>query len=595
VTDISKQKWAEGIQKQRVESALESKKHLELFIDSTSHEMRNPLSAIMQCADEIVTTFTDTQVQPPQEEDREQTLDAAKTITQCAQHMKRIVDDILTISKLDSGLLVFTPIDAQPANVARHAVKMFEAEAKAASVDMTVVVDKSLRDENAEWVRLDTTRLLQVLINLITNAIKFTRLEDTRHIILSVGASSSRRNSTYSQDGREPGWLDDIQEPSMGQANWSVEIPRRISIPAVLPFSNVHFIPSSLPPDANLKADWSIGDTVNVHFSVQDSGRGLSEEEQRNLFARFSQASPRTHINYGGSGLGLFISKRLCQMHGGQIGLSSEEGGGSTFSFYIKARRTTADSKARDNTVAVFPEDLGYRPSTGSGVGESRTSSQSPLPPQNAMSDATLQSLNILIVEDNIVNQKVLAKQLRNLGHVVWTANHGGEALEFLEKTSAWRGDHERDTDLGPFSNLHERRPSRGEERIMEAPRVDLDLILLDWEMPVMDGITCVRRIRALQQPSLIQNTPAPQSPTSTLLQSASMPHPSESREDPPRLMKHIPVIGVTANARRQQIDEALEAGMDDVVSKPFRVGELADRMKGVLQSCNGGGHQKGG
>lgn len=78
------------------------------------------------------------------------------------QFILQIVDDILTISKLDSGLLVITPVDAQPESVAKHAVKMFDAEARAAKVDLSVVVDQSYRDMEVDWVSLDPTRILQV-------------------------------------------------------------------------------------------------------------------------------------------------------------------------------------------------------------------------------------------------------------------------------------------------------------------------------------------------------------------------------------------------------------------------------------------------
>jgi signal transduction histidine kinase len=136
------------------------------FIDTTSHEMRNPLSAIMQCADGILTAYTPHERQPLSpgiwSVFLEQTLDAAQTIAQCAQHMRHIVDDILTISKLDSGLLAITPVDAQPEDIVRHAVKMFEAEAKAASLELSFVVDQSYRDLQIDWVSLDPTRVLQV-------------------------------------------------------------------------------------------------------------------------------------------------------------------------------------------------------------------------------------------------------------------------------------------------------------------------------------------------------------------------------------------------------------------------------------------------
>jgi signal transduction histidine kinase len=166
VTDISKQKWAEGIQKIRTDIALESKQHLEHFIDTTSHEMRNPLSAIMQSADGILASYAAEANVPPSPYAwsvfLEQTLDAAQTIAQCAQHMRHIVDDILTISKLDSGLLVITPVDAQPESLLKHAVKMFEAEAKAARVDLSFSIDQSYREMELDWVSLDPTRLLQV-------------------------------------------------------------------------------------------------------------------------------------------------------------------------------------------------------------------------------------------------------------------------------------------------------------------------------------------------------------------------------------------------------------------------------------------------
>jgi signal transduction histidine kinase len=132
--------------------------------------MRNPLSAIMQCADGILASYTSEVSFPPSPHAwstfLEQTLDAAQTISQCAVHMRHIVDDILTISKLDSGLLVITPVDAQPESIMRHAIKMFDAEAKAARVELSHVVDASYRDMKIDWVSLDSTRLLQVSSSL---------------------------------------------------------------------------------------------------------------------------------------------------------------------------------------------------------------------------------------------------------------------------------------------------------------------------------------------------------------------------------------------------------------------------------------------
>lgn len=129
--------------------------------------MRNPLSAILQCADGILSSYLpdDENAQPTARawsDYVEQTTDAAQTIAQCAQHMRHIVDDILTISKLDSGLLIIAPINVQPESLGKHSVKMFEAEAKASGVNLSYVVNQSYRDLEVDWVSLDPTRLLQV-------------------------------------------------------------------------------------------------------------------------------------------------------------------------------------------------------------------------------------------------------------------------------------------------------------------------------------------------------------------------------------------------------------------------------------------------
>jgi signal transduction histidine kinase len=118
------------------------------------------------------------------------------------------LQDVLTMSKLDSGLLIMTPVDAQPEAIARHAVKMFEGEAKAAGISLKFSLEDSCREIIVDRVSLDPTRLLQVLIvrapaprstsqtnsskNLITNAIKFTRLEKMRKVSVSMGGSLER-------------------------------------------------------------------------------------------------------------------------------------------------------------------------------------------------------------------------------------------------------------------------------------------------------------------------------------------------------------------------------------------------------------------
>ena len=468
ITNISQQKWVEHFEKRRKEEAVELKRQQENFIDITSHEMRNPLSAILQCADEITTTLTEYRTNNHLADQHifelmDNSIDAAQTITLCAQHQKRIVDDVLTLSKLDSAMLLVTPDDVQPVTVVQRALKMFDGEVQTAGIKLDFKVDDSLKQLNVDWVRLDPSRLLQVLINLTTNAIKFTTTQSKRVITVTLGASAQR--------------------PSNGPGANGVS----------------YFQTRSERKDLTIGDDWGGGEEIFIHFAVQDTGRGLSADETKLLFLRFSQASPRTHVQYGGSGLGLFISRELVELQGGEIGVSSKAGEGSTFAFYVKARRSATPTDLKDQlpVAGIRRIALGKYPTISA---PSTAAPQAPTLERPRVEEP----LTILIVEDNLVNQRVLQKQLRNLGCIVHVANHGGECLDRLRDSTFWIG--------------HE---SHG---------LDLSVILMDLEMPVMDGLTCARKIRELEASG--------------------------------EVVRHVPIIAVTANARSEQIDTALAAGM---------------------------------
>lgn len=504
ITNISPQKFAEDLQKRRMEEAVELKRQQENFIDITSHEMRNPLSAILQCADEISSSLSEVQVQmgasPASKEQFNQefvaslttnlsevldsTIDSAQTITLCAQHQKRIVDDVLTLSKLDSALLLVTPIDVQPAGVVQTALKMFEGELQNADIKLDFRIDQSFTDLGIDWVRLDPSRLLQVLINLTTNAIKFTTTQAQRTIVVSLAASLQRPN-----EGLSP------ERPIEG-------------------LSSVSYVPtrSSRGKDPTTAPEWGTGGEVFLHFIVQDTGRGLSESEKKLLFLRFSQASPRTHVQYGGSGLGLFICRELVELQGGEIGVASEREKGSTFAFYIKGRRSSAPASGVEVSSPISSRKTSssrLRVQSAVDAAKASTTLLAAKPLSGTISPSSAKreqprNLRILIVEDNIVNQKVLAKQLQKMGCTTHMANHGGEAMDQLEDSRYWTGN--------------------------TPDALDISVILMDLEMPVMDGLTCTRKIRELQSSGY--------------------------------LTKHIPIIAITANARDEQINEARKAGV---------------------------------
>ena len=386
--------------------------------------MRNPLSAILICSDDIRETLTNHDFGQADQVVVADCIEAANNIALCVQHQKSIVDDILTVSKLDSNLLLITPVPAQPVAVVQRAMNMFRPEVQAKDIELTFHPDQSVEDLNLDWVLLDPSRLLQITVNLVTNAIKFTQAEPQRAISVHVSATP------HEPDTHGKGF---------------------------------QFVPTRGVPllDVTTGEDWGPGELVYLHVEVRDTGCGLTPEEKDQLFERFAQASPRTHAHYGGSGLGLFISRQLAELHGGQIGVSSEAGVGSTFGFFIQCKRTISSSrpimhrtitsqstdqaeKNRDLAASVSGMEI-EQPTAREILAEpgSTVKSKDAVPAAAPLVPAPVvpEVLHILVVEDNIVNQKVLAKQLRKAGCVVSTADNGLFALAEIKKTVYYKPD----------------------------------------------------------------------------------------------------------------------------------------------------------
>ncbi|KAJ8117909.1 hypothetical protein OPT61_g1005 [Boeremia exigua] len=492
VTDISSMKWAEKMQSAQLSEAIEQKRQQENFLDVISHEMRNPLNAIFQCAYELTDTIkaklNSSSLGREQTKALNESLDLATTITYCASHQKRIVDDVLTLSKLDARLLQIYPEITNPIKLFREILGLFSPEIRASSMNTNFIVGEGYNRLDLQQVMIDPNRVTQITINLLSNAIKFTKKGSKRNLEMTLNAY--------------------LEEPA--NKPMSTEY-----VPSGVQYQD----PTDLP-------EWGRGEIVYLSFSVKDSGLGMTPEEASNLFQKFSQASPRTHAQFGGSGLGLYISRNLAELHGGRIGLRSQAGFGSTFEFYVKVRRSEAlELPITPLDEATASEDLGHRIITSPAMQQVRPMQQlNQFSPESQMRSAqsspSLQT-NVLIVEDNLINQRLLRKLITKHGYNTTTANNGEEALAFIA-SSTWNPVHTMNNgDIVPT----------------------IDIVLCDIEMPVMDGKTCVRRVRQLQQERLLAH--------------------------------NIPMIAITGNARLEQVEEMRQCGFDDVITKPYKIDQL--------------------
>jgi two-component system sensor histidine kinase/response regulator len=214
-------------------------------------------------------------------------------------------------------------------------------------------------------------------------------------------------------------------------------------------------------------------DDVRVRFAVEDSGVGLTAEQCARLFRPFVQADSSTTRQFGGTGLGLSISKRLVELMGGDIGVESTPGRGSTFWFTVRFKRAAAVEQAPLAASAAPP--------------------------------ASLRGARILLAEDNPINQQVAVELLQGAGAVVDVAGNGAEALQSMQARA-------------------------------------YDAVLMDLQMPVMDGFETTRRLRALQAAGRL---PA------------------------------FPILALSAHAGAADRRQGAAAGMDDYLTKPILIDAL--------------------
>lgn len=444
----------------------------------------------------------------------------------------------------------------RPIEVVDQALKMFHNELHRSNVELDYRVGSSYGELGVEWVLLDPTRFLQILVNLLNNAVKFTKHEDSRRITVTLEACYPRPT------GKEYGVV-------------------------FAPFTPRHGAQSSVDlSDTPLDGTRTPRDGIYIYVSIKDTGVGIMQHELDHLFQRFQQASPKTYAQYGGSGLGLWISKELCAKLGGQIGVAStvtsdKSTHGSTFAFYVQAPRCASPTAQQqqietDNNVETARKvsldevkiDMSPLPSAQKEPTDTHTQLSVKPAHEKAITNGTSSSssdlptpvVRLLVVEDNLINQKVMRKQLLRAGFEVAVANHGKEALECIYPTSS---------PPPPHQNL--------------PPQPPFDVILMDVEMPIMGGLECTRIIRSREQQQT--QTQYSSSTTSTSNSDSNSDSNNSSDRDSSSSNK-LPILGVTANARAEQQTAALEAGMNCVVTKPFHMKDLFR----AIEKVRGGG-----
>lgn len=365
------------------------------FLSNMSHEIRTPLNAIIG--------FNNLLKQSPLTAEQEKHVEIVRV---ASQNLMVIINDILDVSKLESGKLELEKRPISIKAIAENVINLQSQKAKEKGLKLLLSVDQDIPVS----VTGDSTRTSQILINLIGNAIKFT---------------------------------------NQGYVELRIMEMKRTEKESL------------------------------IRFSIKDTGVGIDRQKQQIIFERFSQAETSTTRVFGGTGLGLNISKMLVAMLGGKIELESELGKGSEFSFEINFMISNAIEirKVPKNISVEYGNNLAGR--------------------------------SILVVEDNEHNQLLAQSYLNKNGSIVSLADNGAIALEMLKHHT-------------------------------------YDLILMDLQMPVMDGFTATKIIRD-------------------------------------ELKLDVPIIACSAHSLIGERQNCIEKGMNDYISKPFSEENMIDVLCSFL------------
>lgn len=359
------------------------------FLSTMSHEIRTPMNAV------IGFTHLLQQLNP-----REDQMEYIKMLKFSAENLLVLINDILDFSKIEAGRIEFEEADFNLKELISNIRLALLQKASEKDIQIKLFIDEDLPSA----IKGDPVRLGQILTNLISNAVKFTKVGK-----VTITASLTRKTDTV----------------------------------------------------------------TTIDFEVTDTGIGIEPEKINHIFESFTQASSATTRKFGGTGLGLTITRRLLELMGSQIKVKSEFGRGSTFYFSLdmkNSEKNFADQKNNEYTVET----------------------------------KSLKGVKLLIAEDNQINV-ILAKQYMRLWDIECDVAENGEIALMLVQNGHY------------------------------------DMVLMDLQMPEMDGYQTTIAIRNL----------------------------------PDEKYKKLPIVALTASAMLDIKDQAFVVGMNDYISKPFNPDEL--------------------
>jgi len=395
--DITDRKALELELNEAREIAEQSVRTKEAFLANMSHEIRTPMNAIIGMGRQLEKTDL-----------QEQQRFFLNTINMASDHLLVVINDVLDISKIEAGKLELENTGFNLSEVLQHVVRVMQPRAEEKGLELKVNLDKNI----APVLIGDSHRINQVLLNLISNAVKFTE---------------------------------------KGGVTISVVLDEKIAQKQV------------------------------VEFSIKDTGIGISTEFVDHIFDKFSQEERATARKYGGTGLGMAITKELVELMQGHISINSKKGAGTEI-------------------LIELPFQVG-------------DSNDLPKANKDFSDTASLQGIRILLAEDNEMNRLVANTVLENYGVLITEAKNGAEAVDALTK--------------GQY-----------------------DIILMDMQMPVMNGMEATEVIRN-------------------------------------KLKLDIPIIALTANAIKGDSERYMAIGMNGFISKPFEENDLINAIATVLKLEN--------